>query len=91
MPEGIEDVVGEIIEKFKGRLSYGGNEADPYIVGYALMKNEETSLFGYEYVVLTAEKYKPNGAKIPNMCEEFKVPYISLRAFLREIGYSDED
>lgn len=90
LPEGIEDVVRRITKKFEGRISYTGNEADPYIVGYALVKNKENKLFEYEYVVLTAEKYKPNSAKIPNMCEEFKVPYIFLRDFLKEIGYSDE-
>lgn len=89
LPDGIEKVVKTITKKFKGRLSYSRNEADPYIVAYAIMKNKEDALFEYEYVVLTAERYKPNGAKIPNMCKEFGIRYINLRDFLKEIGYTD--
>ncbi|GAB6066046.1 hypothetical protein JCM9492_11380 [Aquifex pyrophilus] len=89
LPDGIEEVVKEILKKFKGRIAYHRNEADPYIVAYAILKNRGDTIFNYEYIVLTAEKYKPNGAKIPNMCEEFNIPYINLKEFLIDIGYTD--
>ncbi len=32
--------------------------------------------------VVTEEQLKPNAAKIPNVCEHFKIPCINLETFM---------
>lgn len=36
--------------------------------------------------VVTAEKFKPNSAQLPNLCKELDVPYISYDDFMEIIG-----
>lgn len=36
-------------------------------------------------ILVTAEKFSPNAARIPNICEEFKIKYISFEEFLKVV------
>jgi len=38
--------------------------------------------------VVTTEKYKPNSAKVPNVCERFGVEYMSLEDFMAKENWS---
>lgn len=51
----------------------GGRNADPFIIARA-------SSVGA--TVVTMEQLKPNAAKIPNICDYFKVPCVDLRGFM---------
>jgi hypothetical protein len=55
------------------KLLKGGRNADPFVIARA------ATLQG---TVLTMEQLKPNAAKIPNICEHFKVPCNDLRRFM---------
>lgn len=54
-------------------LLKGTPVADPFIVAAAHIHNG---------TVVTEERLKRNAAKIPNVCEHFKVPCISLEVFM---------
>ena len=51
--------------------------ADPYIVAKAKV---------LEATVVTAEKYKPHSAQLPNLCQELDVLYISYEDFMAIIS-----
>ncbi len=53
----------------------GTPAADPFLIASAKVNNA---------TVVTQEKLKPNAAKIPNVCEHFKIKYLSLEGFLKE-------
>ncbi len=53
--------------------------ADPFVVAAAKVK---------EGVVITEERLKPNAAKIPNVCEYFKVPCTNLEGFMSQQNWS---
>lgn len=53
--------------------------ADPFIIACAKIKNG---------TVVTEEQYKPNAAKIPNVCEHFQIPCINLETLMRQQGWS---
>lgn len=53
--------------------------ADPFIVAAAKVKNG---------VVITEERLKPNAAKIPNVCEHFKIPCTNLKGFMSQQNWS---
>lgn len=57
-------------------LLNGGPVADAFLVAKA--KSEEG-------ILVTAEQYSPNAAKIPNICEEFGIKYIPFEEFLKVI------
>jgi len=52
----------------------GGPIADPFVVARA--KCLENGC------VVTTEKYSPNAAKIPNVCEHFEIDCINLEEFM---------
>lgn len=58
----------------KQRLK-GDPVADPFVIACAKVKNG---------VVVTEEQLKPKAAKIPNVCEHFKIPCINLETFMRQ-------
>jgi hypothetical protein len=60
------------IEQMK--LLKGGKLADPFVVARAAVAGAE---------VVTVEKFKPNAAKIPNICNKFKIPCHSLEEFMQ--------
>jgi hypothetical protein len=57
----------------KKKLANGGAYADPFIIAKAYNDN---------LTVITQESYKPNAAKIPNICKHFKIKYVNLEGFL---------
>ena len=55
------------------KLLKGGLNADPFIIAKAKVIGG---------TVITMEKYKPNGVKVPNICEHFEIPCLSLEEFM---------
>jgi hypothetical protein len=51
----------------------GAPVADPFVIAKAKVES---------LCVVTAEKYKENSAKIPNICEHFKIDCTDLEGFL---------
>lgn len=60
--------------KKQDKLQYC-NEADPFVVAKA-------KITGYK--VVSTEKYKNGGAKVPNLCEYEGVEHLSLEEFMKE-------
>jgi len=60
------------------KLLKGGRNADPFVIARA-MADQRT--------VVTMELLKPNGAKIPNICQHFDVPCMGLERFMEEEGW----
>jgi len=67
-----QSLIGE-----KQRLK-GNPVADPFVIACA-MHNKGT--------VVTEELMKPHAAKIPNVCEYFKIPCINLETFMNQMGW----
>lgn len=63
----------------KQNLLKGKPVADPFVVAAAHV---------YEGTVVTEERHKPNAAKVPNVCEHFEVPCISVEGFMDAQGWS---
>lgn len=59
----------------KQKILRGGRNADPFLIARAASIGA---------TVLTMEQFKPNGAKIPNICDHFKVPCLDLRGFMEK-------
>jgi len=55
------------------KILKGGKNADPFVVARAA---------AVKGTVLTMEQWKPNAAKIPNICEHFKLPCMDFRRFM---------
>jgi hypothetical protein len=53
--------------------------ADPFVIALAKIR---------EGAVVTEEEFKPNAAKIPNVCKHFDVPCMNLEAFMGLQGWS---
>lgn len=53
--------------------------ADPFLIAAAKI---------YVGTVVTQERLKPNAAKIPNVCEHFRIPCITLEGFLKSKRWS---
>ncbi len=61
----------------KHRLA-GKPVADPWVIAHAQVHRGH---------VVTEEQFKPNAAKIPNVCKHFNVPCLNLEGFLQEQGW----
>lgn len=57
----------------KSKQLKGGFCADPFLVASAKIK---------QAILITEETKKPNGSKIPNICEYFKIPCFNLEGFM---------
>jgi hypothetical protein len=53
--------------------------ADPFVIALASAKRG---------TVVTEEVFKPNAAKIPNVCAHFKIPCMNLEQFMHGQGWS---
>ena len=53
--------------------------ADPFVIACAKI-NKGT--------VVTEEQFKPNAAKIPNVCQHFQIPCIDLEKFMQQQDWS---
>ncbi len=69
-------------EQFKDEAKHEfADDPDAWVIAYAEVRG---------YVVVTHETYEPNirrKIKIPNVCEEFDIPYINTFDMLRELGF----
>jgi len=55
------------------KILKGGKNADPFVIARAA---------AVKGTVLTMEHLKPNAAKIPNICDHFKLPCMDFRRFM---------
>jgi hypothetical protein len=53
--------------------------ADPFVVAAGKVKGA---------TVVTQEGFKPNSAKVPNVCQHFGVPCVNLETFMSQQGWS---
>lgn len=60
------------------KILKGGKNADPFVIAKAAVSGLH---------VVTLEKLKPNAAKVPNICQHFDVPCLSLEAFMQKEGW----
>lgn len=60
------------------KILKGGKNADPFVIAKAAVSEKS---------VVTMETLRPNAAKIPNICEHFDVPYITLEGFMEAEGW----
>lgn len=61
------------------KLLRGGRVADPFVIARAAVSGA---------AVVTMERWKPNASDIPNICEHFKIPCLTLEEFMRSEGWS---
>lgn len=62
----------------KQKLLRGGVLADPFVIAKAMSAN---------LTVVTMELFKPNAAKIPNICKHFDVACMTLEEFMEAEGW----
>ena len=60
------------------KLLNGGRNADPFVIAKAATEGK---------TVVTMELLKPKAAKIPNICEHFKIPCLTLEQFMEAEGW----
>jgi hypothetical protein len=60
------------------KLLNGGKNADPFVIAKAAVDKG---------IVVTMEQFKPKSAKIPNVCDHFKVEWRNLEQFMEEQGW----
>lgn len=60
------------------KLLKGGKVADPFVIAKARIEGR---------TVVTREAFRPNAAKIPNICQHFGVRCVSLQEFMEEQGW----
>ena len=60
------------------KLLKGGRNADPFIIARAAVEDR---------TVVTMELFKPNAAKIPNICRHFNVRCMTLEEFMEAEGW----
>lgn len=61
------------------KLLKGGKNADPFLIARAKI---------CDGTVLTMEQLKKNAAKIPNICDHFKIPCVNLERFMEIEGWT---
>lgn len=59
----------------KQKILKGGRNADPFLVARAAVLGA---------TLVTMEQRKPNAARIPNICDHFKVKWLDLQGFMKE-------
>ncbi|MFY7941678.1 MAG: DUF4411 family protein [Burkholderiaceae bacterium] len=60
------------------KLLRGGRNADPFLIARAAAVGA---------TVVTMEKFTPNAARIPNICQHFNVHCLDLRGFMTKEGW----
>lgn len=67
-------------QNIEGRkLLRGGKVADPFVAARAAVAGA---------TVVTVEKWKPNSADLPNICQHFEIRSRSLEQFMQDEGWS---
>ena len=62
----------------KQKLYKGGRNADAFVVARA---------FAIGATVVTAEHFKPNAVKVPNICKHFGIACLDLEGFMESEGW----
>lgn len=62
----------------KQKLYKGGRNADAFVVARA---------FAIRGTVVTAEHFKPNAVRVPNICKHFGIPCLDLEGFMESEGW----
>jgi hypothetical protein len=62
----------------KQKILKGGKNADPFVIARAAVDKR---------TVVTMEVLKPDAARIPNICQHFGVPFLSLEGFMEKEGW----
>jgi hypothetical protein len=81
-------IIKEIVRRFPDFIEANRPtpQADPFVVALAL--HERSHLFSRS-VVITDEKYAPTGRpRIPRVCEEYKLPYMSIHQLFVSEGWT---
>jgi Domain of unknown function (DUF4411) len=60
------------------KLLKGGRNADPFVIARAAVEGK---------TIVTMEAFKPNSARIPNICKHFNVPCMTLEEFMEAEGW----
>ena len=60
------------------KMLKGGRNADPFVIAKAAVT---------ERTVVTMEQRQPNAAKIPNICDHFDIPCVTLEDFMETEGW----
>ncbi len=60
------------------KMLKGARNADPFVIAKAAVT---------ERTVVTLERAKPNAVKIPNICEHFDIPCMTLEDFMETEGW----
>jgi hypothetical protein len=60
------------------KLLQGGKIADAFVIARAAVEGR---------TVVTMEALKPHAVRIPNICDHFKVPCMSLEDFMEAEGW----
>jgi len=60
------------------KLLKGGRNADPFVIAKASVEDR---------TVVTMELFKENAAKIPNICDHFDIPCMTLEEFMEAEGW----
>ena len=60
------------------KLYKGGRNADAFVVARA---------FAVGGTVVTAEHFKPNAVKVPNICKHFGIPCVDFEGFMEMEGW----
>lgn len=61
------------------KILQGGKNADPFVIARAHVVGA---------AVVTMETLRPNGAGIPNICQHFSIPWLSLEQFMEAEGWT---
>ena len=61
------------------KLLKGGRNADPFVIAKAAVEGK---------TVVTMELFKPNGVKIPNICQYFKIRCLTLEQFMDQQSWT---
>ncbi len=60
------------------KMLKGGRIADPFIIAKAAVT---------DCIVVTMEQLRPNAVKIPNICDHFGIPCMTLEDFMESEGW----
>ena len=55
-------------------INQGRYVADPFVIAAAKI---------HSGIVVTQESFAPNGAKIPNICTKFSIPWLNMEGFFK--------
>jgi len=79
----LQDAFTAIMKEYPELVKRGRNQADPFVIGVAQLRNENLTVV-MEEAASRASKNKP---KIPFICTEQKIRCITLVDMLRETGW----